>query len=104
MLAITAAYHVPRTRRYFRQARRQVRVASPEAFLRGATEKERRLILAGPPKDGALEDELRLERTLNRVEALIGVLPDAMAWHVEVQSGRWFRAVRGQWSPGEDAP
>ncbi len=104
MLAITAAYHVPRTRRYFRQAQRSVRVASPEAFLRGANERERQQILAGTPDARSLEMELRAERKLDRVETLVGFLPDSVAWHLEVQSGRWFRSFRGQWSPEGDAP
>jgi uncharacterized SAM-binding protein YcdF (DUF218 family) len=104
MLAITAAYHVQRTRRYFRQAQRTVRVASPEAFLRGANERERELILAGTPDEGALEMELRTERNLGRMEALAAFLPDSVAWHLEVRSGRWFRSLRNQWSPGGDAP
>jgi uncharacterized SAM-binding protein YcdF (DUF218 family) len=104
MLAITAAYHVPRTRRYFRQIQRPVRVASPEAFLRGATQQERQQILAGTPDAHTLELERQTERKLDRMEALVGFLPDSVAWRLEVRSGRWFRSLRGQWSPGGDAP
>jgi uncharacterized SAM-binding protein YcdF (DUF218 family) len=104
MLAITSAYHVPRTRRYFRQLRRPVRVASPEAFLRRATELESQQILAGTPDARSLEVELRAERKLDRMESLVGFLPNSVAWQLEVRSGRWFRSLRNQWSPGGDAP
>ncbi len=102
---VTSAYHVPRSRRYFNQCGVAGWVHAPEAFLKRATAQERAWILSGTPSAEALMEEEEVERRLNRVESLLGVLPDGLSWGTEVRIGRMFRALRREWvAPGADEP
>ncbi|MEE2751280.1 MAG: YdcF family protein [Myxococcota bacterium] len=101
---VTSAYHVARSRRYFAQCGVGGWVHAPEAFLKRASVQERAWILSGTPSADALLEEAEVERRLNRVEALLGVLPEGLSWRAEVQVGRLFRALRREWvAPEADA-
>jgi len=102
---VTSAYHVARSRRYFKQCGVAGWVHAPEAFLKRATPQERDWILLGTPSSDALAEEDEIEHRLNRVESLLQWLPGGLGWRAEVRIGRVFRALRREWvAPEEAAP
>jgi uncharacterized SAM-binding protein YcdF (DUF218 family) len=93
ILVISAAYHLPRARRYFDEVMAGVRVelATPEDMLDGAGASERADILAAETSALALRTEHRAERVLTVLEALLMPLPRRWRWGLEVKAGAWLR-------------
>lgn len=90
-LVITAAYHVERTRRLFRQAGFEAIVQTPEGMWRFANAREREWIAAGTPSAATLQAEARVETLLSAAELVVRALPAAIRDDVEIRAGRALR-------------
>lgn len=90
-LVITAAYHVERTRRLFRQAGFEAIIQTPEGLWRFANPKERAWIAAGAPSEATLRAEGRVEALLSTAELLVRSLPGPIRDDVEIRAGRALR-------------
>lgn len=96
LVAITSAYHVPRARRYFRDAFRglgPVEVVAPESFIQRANATERAWIEAGAPDAVCLRQERPTELAFGALAAALRPLPAPIRWRVEVGAGALFRRV-----------
>lgn len=96
-LAVTAAYHLPRSRRYFYEVlgKDRVEVVSPEDLLPRASPRERALILDGAPDPDAMAAERRVEVTFLALARALSPLPDALRWELEVLAGGLYRGIDG---------
>ena len=95
--AITAAYHVPRSRRYFYEVLGPQRVAvlPPEVFLARARPDERQHILAGAPHPEAMDQERKVEATFLALSRVLRPLPGPLRWELEVLAGGVYRGIDG---------
>ena len=95
--AITAAYHVPRSRRYFFEVLGPDRVAvlPPEVLLPRARPEERDHILAGAPHPSAMDQERRVEATFLALSRVLRPLPQPIGWELEVLAGGIYRGIDG---------
>ncbi len=96
-LAVTSAYHIPRSRRYFQEVlgSDRVEVQPPEVFLARARPRERELILAGAPSPEALAQECRVEATFLSFSRVLAPLPAPLRWELEVLAGGLYRGIDG---------
>lgn len=96
-LAVTSAYHIPRSRRYFFDVLGQdrVEVLPPEVFLARATPREREMILAGAPGSEVLARECRVEAAFLAFARALSPLPGPLRWELEVLAGGLYRGIDG---------
>ncbi|GDX83291.1 hypothetical protein LBMAG42_51020 [Deltaproteobacteria bacterium] len=90
-LVLTARYHVPRTRRLFREAHAPAEVHAPEGLWRWANERERAWIREGEPDAAAMGAEGRTEALFSLLEGALRPLPVALAGMIEIRAGAWLR-------------
>lgn len=106
VLGLTAAYHVPRSRRYFYEVLGHDRVAvlPPEVFLARATPTERQHILAGAPHPEAMDQERKVEATFLALSRVLRPLPGTLRWELEVLAGGVYRGIDGLRTSRQRAP
>lgn len=90
-LVLTARYHVPRTRRLFREEGYEAIVQSPEGLWRFADERERAWIAAGEPDDAVMRREAWVEGRWSLLEAATRWLPLSVRSDLEIRAGRRYR-------------
>ncbi|MSQ01390.1 MAG: YdcF family protein [Myxococcales bacterium] len=90
-LVLTAAYHVPRSRRLFQEAGARAEVHAPHALWRWANEREREWIADGEPSPAEVAREARTERVFSVLEAAIRPLPHGARSRLEIGMGGWLR-------------
>ena len=97
VLALTSAYHVPRSRRYFFEVlgRDRVAVMPPEVFSSRARPVERQRILEGAPHPEAMDQERRVEATFLALSRVLRPLPGPLRWELEVLAGGVYRGIDG---------
>lgn len=96
LVVVTSAYHVPRARRYFREAfggLGPVEVVAPESFLQRANARERAWIEAGGTDAECLRQERPAELAFGALATALRPLPAPLRWQLEVQAGALFRRV-----------